>query len=77
MTTPELQQHALAKANLTAVLLRADPTPVSKDAISQFHTLLDTTLTTCSPPNIQVAHHHHQPTPRLFTYTAPLLLAAN
>lgn len=48
-------QLAIAKASLTASLLRADPAPVSRDEISIFHRLLEQTLAVCSPPNIQVA----------------------
>jgi len=47
-------QIAIARASLAASLLRADPVPISRDEISNFHVLLDTTLAICSPPNIQV-----------------------
>jgi hypothetical protein len=49
-------QIAIAKASLSASLLRADPTPVSRDEITNFHNLLDKSLTICSTPNIQVDH---------------------
>ncbi|KAI5780883.1 hypothetical protein EDC01DRAFT_667589 [Geopyxis carbonaria] len=46
-------QLAIAKASLSAGLLRAAPAPVSRDDITEFHNLLDQTLTICSPENIQ------------------------
>ncbi|KAA8905849.1 hypothetical protein FN846DRAFT_778682, partial [Sphaerosporella brunnea] len=46
-------QIAIAKASLAACLLRADPVPISRDEISNFHNLLEKALTVCSPANIQ------------------------
>ena len=46
---------AIAKASLAASLLRADPVPVSRDDMNNFHALLDVALNQCSPANIQVA----------------------
>ena len=45
---------AIAKAGLTAGLIRADPVLVPRDEIASFHSLLDATLIECSPANIQV-----------------------
>ncbi|PHH87309.1 hypothetical protein CDD83_9036 [Cordyceps sp. RAO-2017] len=50
VTTPDL---AIAKAALTATLLRADPTSLSRAAIAEFLQLLDNTLDECSRPNVQ------------------------
>ena len=50
-------QIAIAKASLSASFLRADPTPVSRDEITNFHNLLDKALTDCTPTNIQVDDH--------------------
>jgi hypothetical protein len=49
-------QIAIAKASLSASLLRADPTPITRDEITTFHNLLDKALTICTPANIQVDH---------------------
>ena len=45
---------AIAKASLTAGLIRPDPTPVPRDDIAEFHRLLDAALAQCSPANVQV-----------------------
>ncbi|KAI9884978.1 MAG: kinase subunit of RNA polymerase II carboxy-terminal domain kinase I [Watsoniomyces obsoletus] len=47
-------QLAIAKAALSASLLRPDPVSISRDEISTFHSLLEAALTRCSPPNIQL-----------------------
>jgi hypothetical protein len=47
-------QLAIAKAALSAGLLRPDPSSVSRDEIEQFHALLDRAVTRCSPANVQV-----------------------
>jgi hypothetical protein len=47
-------QLAIAKASFSAGLLRPDPTSVSRDAIADFHTLLNTLIVQCSPLNVQV-----------------------
>ncbi|KAF1808225.1 hypothetical protein P152DRAFT_384175, partial [Eremomyces bilateralis CBS 781.70] len=44
---------SVAKASFAAGLLRPDPTPVSRDELSRFHTLLNTVLLECSPTNVQ------------------------
>ncbi|KAF9887299.1 hypothetical protein FE257_010294 [Aspergillus nanangensis] len=44
---------AIAKASLSAALLRPDPTSVPRDEITTFHTAFDRTLSHCSPANIQ------------------------
>lgn len=51
-----MASHSLviAKASLSAGLMRPDPTPVPRDQIAQFHELLDICLVQCSPTNIQV-----------------------
>merc|ERR1711977_308441 len=46
-------QLAIAKASFSAGLLRPDPTSVSRDAIADFHTLLNTVVVQCSPRNVQ------------------------
>ncbi|OJJ48933.1 hypothetical protein ASPZODRAFT_1358284 [Penicilliopsis zonata CBS 506.65] len=46
-------QIAIAKASLSAALLRPDPTSVSRDEITALHSSLDRVLTHCSPSNIQ------------------------
>ncbi|KAF8442611.1 hypothetical protein BGX38DRAFT_1250869 [Terfezia claveryi] len=46
-------QLAIAKASLTASLLRADPVSVPRDEMTNFHALLDKTLNQCSSANIQ------------------------
>ncbi|MCJ1250678.1 hypothetical protein MMC30_007906 [Trapelia coarctata] len=50
-----MASHSLviAKASLSAGLMRPDPTPVPRDQITQFHELLDKALVQCSPTNIQ------------------------
>jgi hypothetical protein len=47
---------ALAKARFTAGILRPDAILPSapKEAITEFHSLLDAALVQCSPTNIQV-----------------------
>ncbi|KAF4589616.1 Calcium homeostasis endoplasmic reticulum protein [Ophiocordyceps camponoti-floridani] len=50
VVTPDL---AAAKANLTALLLRADPESLSRAAAAEFLELLDNTLDKCSRPNVQ------------------------
>jgi hypothetical protein len=47
-------QLAIAKASLSAGLLRPDPTSVPRDDIAAFHASLDTALSRCSRTNIQV-----------------------
>ncbi|EFR01202.1 hypothetical protein MGYG_04204 [Nannizzia gypsea CBS 118893] len=47
-------QIAVAKASFSAGLLRPDPSPVSGEEISRFHTELDTMLSHCSPAHIQI-----------------------
>lgn len=51
-----MASHSLviAKASLSAVLMRPDPTTVPRDQIAHFHELLDMCLVQCSPTNIQV-----------------------
>ncbi|KAK2794700.1 hypothetical protein FQN52_007470 [Onygenales sp. PD_12] len=44
---------AIAKATLSAGLLRPDPTSIHRDEIAYFHTTLDRALSHCSPGNIQ------------------------
>jgi hypothetical protein len=51
MTSAEL---AVAKASLSATLFRADPTACSRDDIDQIFSLLGSTVTQCSPTNVQV-----------------------
>ncbi|KAK1144361.1 hypothetical protein N8T08_005514 [Aspergillus melleus] len=46
-------QLAIAKASLSAGLLRPDPTSVPRDEITAFHTALDRALSHCSSANIQ------------------------
>ncbi|PCH07848.1 RNA polymerase II, large subunit, CTD [Penicillium occitanis (nom. inval.)] len=46
-------QLAIAKASFSAALLRPDPTSLSRDDITTFHTLLDNALSHCSRINIQ------------------------
>ncbi|KAK6339432.1 hypothetical protein TWF718_008848 [Orbilia javanica] len=48
---------AIAKAALSASLLRADPTPVPGDEIARLHSLLDKCLTICTPENIKTCKH--------------------
>ena len=45
---------AVAKASLSATLFRPDPKPCSRDDIDHFFSLLTTTVTQCSPANVQV-----------------------
>lgn len=47
-------QLAIAKAALSASLLRPDPTSVGREEIANFHALLDSAVARCSPPNVQV-----------------------
>lgn len=47
-------QLAIAKASFSAGLLRPDPTSVSRDEITTFHSALDQALSHCSYANIQV-----------------------
>lgn len=47
-------QLAIAKASFSAGLLRPDPTSVSRDEITAFHSALDQALSHCSYANIQV-----------------------
>lgn len=47
-------QLAIAKAALSASLLRPDPTSLSRDEIAEFHSRLDKALSHCTPNNIQV-----------------------
>ena len=47
-------QLAIAKATLTAVLLRPDPEPCSRDDIDEFTRLLALAATRCSPAHVQV-----------------------
>ena len=47
-------QLAIAKASLTAVLLRPDPTPCSRADIDEFTRQLALTAARCSPANVQV-----------------------
>ena len=51
MASPSL---AIAKAHLTAAMIKPDPTTVPRDEINDFHNLLDTTVSQCSPANVQV-----------------------
>ncbi|PWW78605.1 hypothetical protein C7212DRAFT_276520 [Tuber magnatum] len=53
MASAVSHQVAIARASLAAGLLRPDPTAVSRDEISNFHTLLEQALSKCSPSNIQ------------------------
>lgn len=53
-TSIATHQLAIAKASLTAQLLRADPTAVPRDAITEFISLVDRALTDCTRTNIQV-----------------------
>ncbi|EED17942.1 conserved hypothetical protein [Talaromyces stipitatus ATCC 10500] len=46
-------QLAIAKASFSAALLRPDPTSLSRDDITTFHTLLDNALSHCSRINVQ------------------------
>lgn len=47
-------QLAIAKASFSAGLLRPDPTSVTRDEITAFHSALDKALSHCSFANIQV-----------------------
>jgi len=49
-------QLAIAKAAFAASLLRPDTAvePLTRDAITHFHGLLDSALAQCSPANVQV-----------------------
>ncbi len=54
VSTPDL---AVAKAALTAALLRDDPTPVPRGAIEDGIDLIDRTLDKCSHENVQVCYY--------------------
>jgi hypothetical protein len=47
-------QLAVAKANFTAVFLRPDPESTPKDAITEWHHLLDDTIQHCTRMHVQV-----------------------
>jgi hypothetical protein len=59
MATPASHQVAIARASLAAALLRADPTPISRDEIAGFHSLLENALNKCSVANVQVDTFMH------------------
>lgn len=44
----------IAKAALSGALFRADPRACTRDDIESMLALLDTAITECSPPNVQV-----------------------
>lgn len=46
-------QLAIAKASFSASLLRRDPTPVSREAIADFHSYLNNVILQCSSINVQ------------------------
>ncbi|TGO31938.1 hypothetical protein BHYA_0378g00020 [Botrytis hyacinthi] len=46
-------QLAIAKASFSASLLRRDPTPVSREAIAEFHSHLNNVILQCSSINVQ------------------------
>ncbi|KAF3912919.1 hypothetical protein AA313_de0208763 [Arthrobotrys entomopaga] len=48
---------AIAKAALSASLLRADPTPVVGDEIARLHSLFEKCITVCTPENIKSCKH--------------------
>ncbi|KAF3926651.1 hypothetical protein ABW21_db0200693 [Orbilia brochopaga] len=48
---------AIAKATLSAALLRADPRPVAGDEIARLHSLFDKCITICTPENIKTCKH--------------------
>ncbi|KAI1006601.1 hypothetical protein K3495_g1623 [Podosphaera aphanis] len=50
-------QLAIAKASFSAGLLRSDPTPVTREDISYFHSLLKSVTIRCSPANVQQCKH--------------------
>ncbi|TLD23908.1 hypothetical protein PspLS_06650 [Pyricularia sp. CBS 133598] len=50
MASPQL---VIARASFSAVLLRPDPMSCPRDEIENFHTLLNTAITRCSPANVQ------------------------
>ncbi|RDA87610.1 hypothetical protein CP532_3954 [Ophiocordyceps camponoti-leonardi (nom. inval.)] len=50
VTTPDL---SIAKATLTASLLRADPQSLNRAAVNEFLELLNSTLDQCSRPNVK------------------------
>ncbi|KAI0124252.1 hypothetical protein BJ170DRAFT_638650 [Xylariales sp. AK1849] len=50
MASPQL---AIAKVSFSAVLLRKDPTSCPRNEIDEFFSLLDATLSRCSPVNVQ------------------------
>jgi hypothetical protein len=47
-------QLAIAKASLSAALLKPDPTSLHREEIAHFHSLLDSTITQCTATNVQV-----------------------
>ncbi|ESZ98607.1 hypothetical protein SBOR_1057 [Sclerotinia borealis F-4128] len=49
----EGQRLAIAKASFSASLLRRDPTPVSREAIAEFHSHLNNVILQCSSINVQ------------------------
>lgn len=51
MASPEL---AIAKASLSAALLRNEPKACERDDIEHFHALLHRAIAQCSPANVQV-----------------------
>lgn len=58
---PPAAELAIAKASLSAVLFRPDPSSCSRDEIEQFHGLLGETISRCSPTNVQVWHTQEYP----------------
>lgn len=44
---------AIAKASLAAGMMRPDPVPLSRTEVSNFHTLLESVCTRCTPDNVQ------------------------
>jgi hypothetical protein len=44
----------VAKTALSGALFRADPRPCSRDDIESMLALVNSTITECSPPNVQV-----------------------
>lgn len=47
-------QLAIAKASLSAGLLKPDPTSLHREEIAHFHSLLERALTQCTAANVQV-----------------------
>lgn len=58
VSTPEL---AVAKAAVTAALLRNDPTALTRGAADAAFELIDSTLDQCSYPNVQVCSIAREP----------------